>query len=673
MKINPQQRIEELRKLIREHDYNYYILAQPVISDYDFDQLLNELIQLESANPQFITPDSPTQRVGSDLTKEFKPVEHKIPMLSLSNTYSEGELIDFDRRVREGLPKDEKIEYVCELKIDGLSVSMRYIKGKLDVAATRGDGTLGEDVTNNVKTIRTVPLIVKSPTSAKFNLDKFEVRGEVFMELEAFRKLNEERELNGEKIFANPRNSSAGTLKLQDPKIVAKRPLQIFVYYLFSEIGELKSQAENLILLNELGFRINKNYKVCKNINEVLQFCDEWETKRDTLPYEIDGVVVKVNSLKQQKILGSIAKSPRWAAAYKFKAKQEQTKLNEIRWQVGRTGTLTPVAELEPVFLAGSTISRATLHNIDEIKRKDIREGDWVIIEKGGDVIPKVVSVNLLKRPKNSEEVKVPVECPVCGSKLFQPEGEVAIYCENNLCPAQIKARISHFAARGAMDIEGLGDSLINLFVDLNYLHDYADIYALNKERSELVKIDRLGEKSIANLLNAIEASKQKPFNKVLFALGIRYVGSGAAKKLADHFLSIDKLSIALEEEIESIHEIGSSISQSVRRFFSIDQNNEIIERLKKAGLNFSQSKPESESNRFEGKSFVLTGTLSSMSREEAKEKIQNHGGTAVSSVSKNTNFVVAGESPGSKLEKAQKLGISILTEEQFLKMLKPE
>lgn len=673
MKINPQQRIEELRKLIREHDYNYYILAQPVVSDYDFDQLLNELIQLENANPQFITPDSPTQRVGSDLTKEFKPVEHKIPMLSLSNTYSESELIDFDRRVREGLPKDEKIEYVCELKIDGLSVSIRYIKGKLDVAATRGDGTIGEEVTNNVKTIRSVPLIVKSPTSVKFNLDQFEVRGEVFMELEAFRKLNEERELNGEKIFANPRNSSAGTLKLQDPKIVAKRPLQIFVYYLFSEIGELKSQAENLILLNELGFRINKNYKVCKNINEVLEFCNEWETKRDTLPYEIDGVVVKVNSLNQQKILGSIAKSPRWAAAYKFKAKQEQTKLNEIRWQVGRTGTLTPVAELEPVFLAGSTISRATLHNIDEIKRKDIREGDWVVIEKGGDVIPKVVSVNLSKRPKNSEKIKIPVECPVCGSKLFQPEGEVAIYCENNLCPAQIKARISHFAARGAMDIEGLGDSLINLFVDLNYLHDYADIYTLKEKRNELIKIDRLGEKSIANLLNAIESSKQKPFNKVLFALGIRYVGSGAAKKLADHFLSIDKLSIALEEEIESIHEIGSSISQSVRRFFSIAQNKKIIEQLRKAGLNFSQSKPENESNRFEGKSFVLTGTLSSMSREEAKEKIQNHGGTVVSSVSKNTNFVVAGESPGSKLEKAQKLGVLILTEEQFLKMLKPE
>jgi DNA ligase (NAD+) len=673
MKKNPQQRIKELRELIREHDYNYYILAQPVISDYEFDQLLSELIQLEKENPQFITPDSPTQRVGSDLTKEFKSVQHKIPMLSLSNTYSENELIEFDRRVREGLPKNEKIEYVCELKIDGLSVSLRYVDGKLNVAATRGDGTVGEDVTNNVKTIRSVPLVIKKPEDLGLHLNEFEVRGEVFMELESFKKLNEERELNGEKTFANPRNSSAGTLKLQDPQSVAKRPLQIFVYYLFSEKDELKSQSENLVLLKNLGFRINKNYRVCKSIEDVLQFCDECEGKRNELPYEIDGVVVKVNSLKQQKILGTIAKSPRWAVAFKFKAKQAQTKLNKITWQVGRTGTLTPVAELEPVFLAGSTISRATLHNIDEIKRKDIREGDWVIIEKGGDVIPKVVSVDLSKRTKNSLEVKVPSKCPVCDSKLFQPEEEVAIYCENNLCPAQVKGRISHFAARGAMDIEGLGEALINLFVDLNYLKDYSDIYTLKEKRDELIQIERLGEKSIDNLLNAIEVSKNKPFNKVLFAIGIRYVGSGAANKLADNFLSVDKLSSASEEEIESVHEIGSSISQSVKRFFASSQNRKIIERLKKAGLKLAGEKKINESNLLEGKSFVLTGTLSSMSRENAKEIILNHGGTVVSSVSKNTSFVVAGESPGSKLDKAQKLGISVLSEEQFLELIKSE
>jgi len=673
MKKSPLQRIEELRELIREHDYNYYILAQPVISDYEFDQLLNELIELEKENPQFITPDSPTQRVGSDLTKEFKSVQHKIPMLSLSNTYNENELIDFDRRVREGLPKNEKVEYVCELKIDGLSVSLRYINGKLDVAATRGDGTVGEDVTNNVKTIRSIPLVIKKQAKQKLNLNQFEVRGEVFMELEAFKKLNEERELNGEKTFANPRNSSAGTLKLQDPQLVAKRPLQIFVYYLFSEKDELTSQSENLILLGDLGFRINKNYRVCNSIEDVLQFCNEWEEKRNELPYEIDGVVIKVNSLKQQKILGTIAKSPRWAVAYKFKAKQANTKLNNITWQVGRTGTLTPVAELEPVFLAGSTISRATLHNIDEIKRKDIREGDWVVIEKGGDVIPKVVSVDLSKRTKDSAEVKVPSNCPVCGSKLFRSEEEVAIYCENNLCPAQVKGRISHFASRGAMDIEGLGEALINLLVDLNFLKDYSDIYDLKEKRNELIQIERLGEKSIDNLLSAIETSKKKPFNKVLFALGIRYVGSGAANKLADHFLTLEKLSSASEEEIESVHEIGSSISQSVKRFFANTQNRKIIERLKKAGLNLAGEKKINESNLFEGKSFVLTGTLSSMSRENAKEIIQRHGGAVVSAVSKNTSYVVVGDSPGSKLDKAQKLGIPVLSEEQFLEMIKSE
>ncbi|MBI5729642.1 MAG: NAD-dependent DNA ligase LigA [Ignavibacteriales bacterium] len=670
MKKIPQQRIEELRELIREHDYNYHVLAQPSITDFEYDQLINELIQLEKDHPQLITPDSPTQRVGSDLTKEFKPVQHKIPMLSLSNTYSEEELYDFDRRVREGLPNNETPEYVCELKIDGLSVSLRYINGRFKVAATRGDGTTGEEVTNNVKTIRAVPLIIKKPSSIKMKLTEFEVRGEVFMEVEAFNRLNDERELNGEKTFANPRNSSAGTLKLQDPQIVAKRPLQIFLYYFYSENEELKSQYENLKLLNELGFRVNNNFELCKDLSEVLTFCKDWENRRSELPYEIDGVVIKVNSLQHQKILGNIAKSPRWAVAFKFKAKQANTKLNKITWQVGRTGTLTPVAELEPVLLAGSTISRATLHNIDEIKRKDIREGDWVVIEKGGDVIPKVVSVDLSKRLKNSVEVKIPLKCPVCGSKLFKPEEEVAVYCENNFCSAQVKGRITHFAARGAMDIEGLGEALINLFVDLGYLKDYSDIYLLKEKREELIKIERLGEKSIDNLLNAIETSKQRPFEKVLFALGIRYVGSGAANKIADHFLSIEKLMNASKDEIEAIHEIGPSISESVIRFFNNDQNLKIVEKLKKSGLILDSKGKLKKSNRLEGKSFVLTGTLSTMSREEAKEKIQNLGGSVVSSVSKITNYVVVGESAGSKLDKAQKLGIEILSEEQFLELI---
>lgn len=670
MKQSPQKRIEELRDLIREYDYNYFVLNQPSISDYEYDQLFSELVRLEKENPQLVTPDSPTQRVGSDLTKEFKSVTHKTPMLSLSNTYNESELYEFDRRVKEGLPGNEKVEYVCELKIDGLSVSLKYRNGKLNVAATRGDGTVGEEVTNNVKTIRTVPLNIRKHAAGKLKLDEFEVRGEVYMESEPFKKLNEERELNGEKVFANPRNSAAGTLKLQDPQIVARRPLQVFLYNFLSGLDGIKSQMDNLNLLNELGFRINKNFKLCKTIEEVIDFCREWENKREALPYEIDGVVIKVNSLKQQKILGSIAKSPRWAAAYKFKAKQAVTKLNKIIWQVGRTGTLTPVAELEPVFLAGSTISRATLHNLDEIKRKDIREGDTVVIEKGGDVIPKVVSVDLTTRSKDSPETKLPAKCPVCGSKLFKPEDEVAVYCENSLCPAQVKGRIAHFAARGAMDIEGLGDALINLFVDLKFLHNYADIYLLKDRREELIQIERLGEKSVDNLLSSIEASKQRPFDKVLFALGIRYVGSGAAQKLADHFGSMSALSKATEAEIETIHEIGSSISRSVRRFFSDEHNRKIVERLKKAGLKFEIEKKEKRSNALSGKSFVLTGTLSTMSRDEAREKIIEYGGTVLSAVSKNTSYVVAGEKPGSKFDKAQKLDVPILSEEEFLKMI---
>lgn len=664
-----QQKIEELRKLINKCDYEYYILNQPSVSDFEYDLLYKQLLKLEEENPEFITPDSPTQRVGSDLTNDFKPIKHDVPMLSLSNTYSESELLDFDRRCKEGLPKNEILEYVCELKIDGVSVSLKYKSGKFFSAATRGDGTTGEEITNNVKTIKSVPLIIYNE---EFNKIDFEVRGEIYIEKEAFRKWNEERELNGEKTFANPRNTASGTIKLQDPSEVAKRPLQIFLYYILSNQIELKSQFENLNKMVELGFRVNPNFRLCKNINEVLDYCKEWEKKRDELPYEIDGVVIKINSLKQQKILGSIAKSPRWAVAFKFQAKQTKTRLDKITWQVGRTGAVTPVAELEPVLLSGSTISRATLHNIDEIKRKDIREGDIVIIEKGGDVIPKVVEVDLSQRSPKSAPTVPPAVCPVCGHKLFQPEDEVAIYCENSECPAQIKGRISHFASRTAMDIEGLGEQLINLFVDKGFLKTYADIYSLKDRRDELIQIERLGEKSIDNLLSAIEKSKEKEFDKVLFALGIRYVGAGAAKKIANHFKSIEKLISASTEEIESIHEIGESISSSIKRFFSDKNNLEIIERLKKAGLKFSFSKDISIStNKLAGKTFVLTGTLSSMTREEAQERIEKLGGTVTSSVSKNTSFVVVGEKPGSKLDKAQKLGIQILDEDQFLELIK--
>lgn len=670
MSSNIEKRIEELREQIRHHDYNYYILAASKIPDEEYDKLYKELEQLERENPELITPDSPTQRVGSDLTKEFKPIEHKIPMLSLSNTYSRDELYDFDRRVREGIGNPKDVEYVAELKIDGVSVSIRYENYNLVTAATRGDGTTGEEITNNVKTIRAVPLRLHKIKDSKYDLSKLEVRGEIFMEVESFRKFNREREEGGEKTFANPRNSTAGTLKLQDPKLVSKRPLDIFTYFLALKNGQVEYQSESLELLKQLGLKVNPNYKTCKNIEEVIKFCDKWEEQRERLPYEIDGVVVKVNSTKFQRNLGSIAKSPRWAVAYKFRAKQAQTKLNRIFWQVGRTGTLTPVADLEPVFLAGSTISRATLHNIEEIERKDIREGDTVIIEKGGDVIPKVVKVITEQREKKSKKTVPPKNCPVCDSKLFRPEGEVAIYCENNLCPAQMKGRIEHFAARGAMDIEGLGKSIIDKFVDLKYLKSYADIYDLHLHNDTLMELEGFGELSINNLLSAIEESKNCPFDKVLFALGIRFVGSGAAQKLVRHFKNFDNLAKASAEEIEDVHEIGPSISKSVKKFLSTSENVEIVNRLKKAGLKFEIEDDGDRSDRLKGVTFVLTGTLEKFTRDEAKDMILKYGGKVTGSVSKNTSYLVVGENPGSKLDKAEKLGVKILTEDDFLSLI---
>lgn len=673
MSVDVEKRIDELKKIIHQHDYRYYVLADPVISDSEYDKLYKELEKLENENPHLITSDSPTQRVGKDLTKVFKPVTHKIPMLSLSNSYDEADMFDFDRRVRESLPGNEKVEYVVELKIDGASVSLNYVNGVLKTAATRGDGVTGEEITNNVKTIRSVPLKINKLDTIKYKLNDFEVRGEIFMKIDDFLNLNKEREDLGEKLFANPRNSTAGTLKLQDARIVAKRKLDIFLYSLISPEDELKTQEENLKLLKELGFKVNPEYKVCNNIQEVLNVCKQFEQMRDELEYEVDGAVIKVNSIRQQNILGSIAKSPRWAVAYKFKAKQAFTKIKDITWQVGRTGTITPVAELEPVFLAGSTISRSTLHNIDEIKRKDIRVGDKVIIEKGGDVIPKIVSVVLADRPKNAKETMPPEKCPVCQSKIYKPENEVALYCENPECPAQIKGRLAHFASRGAMDIEGLGDALIELFVDKGFLKTFTDIYDLKKKRSELIQIERLGEKSVDNLLNAIEKSKAQPFHKVLFAIGIRYVGAGAAKKLTDHFGSIENLISASEEEISVIHEIGPSISKSVKQFFSQKANIRLIEKLKKEGLIFSSEKKAIKDNLFKGKTVVLTGTLSGLSREEASEKIVSLGGKVSSSVSKKTDFVVYGESAGSKLSKAKELGIKTIDEKEFLKMIKEQ
>lgn len=667
---NVQEKIEELRELIREHDYNYYVVNDPVISDHEYDMLMKELEALETEHPDLVTPDSPTQRVGKDLTKVFKPVTHKVPMLSLSNTYNEEELFDFDRRVKEMLPGHEEVEYTVELKIDGASVSIHYLNGMLKTAATRGDGLIGEEITANARTIKSIPLKLKDIDRFEYDLKDIEVRGEIFMRVDDFLKLNKEREARGERLFANPRNSAAGTLKMQDPKIVASRPLNIFVYTLISLHEDFDTQYENLEILKKLGFNVNIETRLCKNITEVLEVCKELELRRAQFEYEIDGAVVKVNSVHQQKILGSIAKSPRWAVAYKFKAKQAYTKVNKILWQVGRIGTITPVADLEPVLLSGSTISRATLHNIDEIERKDIREGDKVIIEKGGDVIPKVISVVIKERPANTKPVKAPAKCPACGTPVFKPEGEVAIYCENTECPAQIKGRLEHFAARGAMDIEGLGASWIDIFVDKGFIKTYADIYDLQEKREDILQLERMGEKSVDNLLTGIEKSKEQPFHKVLFAIGIRYVGSGAAKKLAGHFENIDLLMKSTEEEITAIHEIGPSIAGSVVKFFSDEHNIKIIERLKKHRLKLSSERKIIQENFFTGKTFVITGTLSKFSREDASDRITNLGGKVTGSVSGKTDYLIAGENAGSKLTKAEKLGVNILKEEEFLKQI---
>ncbi|MCF8261371.1 MAG: NAD-dependent DNA ligase LigA [Melioribacteraceae bacterium] len=670
MMANVKDNIESLRSKIRKHEYQYYVLGEPLIADFEFDQLYKSLEKLEQENPNLITPDSPTQRIGSDLTKEFRTIRHKVSMLSLSNTYNEDELIAFDNRIKENVDSPEEVSYVVELKIDGVSASLIYEDGKLKTAVTRGDGVSGEEITNNVKTIKSVPLSISENKWKAIDLYQFEVRGEIFMEIDAFQEYNSEREKRGEKTFANPRNSTAGTIKMQDPKIVAERPLDIFTYYLIADSRNIQTHSESLELLAELGFKVNKNYKLCNNINEVVDYCNFWENERVKLPYETDGVVIKVNSLDQQSELGTIAKSPRWAVAYKFKPKQATTRIKDIRWQVGRTGAVTPVADLEPVLLAGSTISHATLHNMDEIRRKDIRLNDKVIIEKGGDVIPKIVKVIDEERNEFSQKLQPPKVCPVCSSKLFQPDGEVAIYCQNPNCRAQIKGNLEHFSSRGAMDIEGMGKAIIDQFVELELLKNIADIYNLKTKRDELISIERLGEKSVDNLLNAIEESKNKSFEKVLFALGIRYIGAGVAQKLSDSFKNIDEIINADEEKVTSIHDIGQSVFYSLRQYFSIDQNLDLIKKLKLAGLNFESSKVEKSGSKLDGLKFVITGTLPTLSREEAKSLIESNGGSVVTTVSKNTNLLLAGEKAGSKLSKAEKLGINIIDESGLFKMI---
>ncbi len=660
------KKVRDLREKIKDADYKYYVLADPDIDDFKYDMMLKELGEIEKQHPELVTEDSPTQRVSGQPTKIFKTVAHKIPMLSLSNSYSFEELIEFDSRVKNAL-ENRKYEYACELKFDGIAISLIYENGKLVTAATRGDGFKGDDVTQNVKTIRAIPL-----SASNNKVKDFEVRGEIFFKKEDFIKINEEQELKGEKIFANARNTAAGTLKLKDSQIVATRALNFFSYFIYTNDVNLKSQFEGIKMLESLKFPVNKHFTIAKNIDEVRIFCDRIEELRDELPYEIDGVVVKVNSVAEQDLLGTVSRSPRWAIAYKFKAKEAETKLNKIICQVGRIGTITPVADLQPVFLAGSTISRATLHNFDEIKRKDIREGDYVKIEKGGDVIPKVTAVVKERRSRDSVEYKIPDKCPVCKTRLEKPEDEVYYYCPNYNCPAQVQGRIGHFVSRGAMEIEGLGESIIEVFLQKGFLKNFADIYDLKKYKDELIEIERFGVRSVENILSAIEESKNKPFDKVLFAVGIRHIGERTAKILAMHFGSMDKLVSAGKEEIENVHEVGPKIAESVYKFFRDQKNVDLIKKLRSAGLKFEIEKRKDQiiNQRISGKIFVLTGTLSKYKRDDAAKIIEDLGGRVSSSVSKKTDYVLAGEEAGSKLEKAKQLGVKVIDENEFETML---
>ena len=665
--MKPEERVLQLREEIRRHDFLYYVEAAPVISDREYDKLLQELESLEKEHPTLITPDSPTQRVAGEPIGSFETVPHDPPMLSLANTYSREEIEDFDRRVRNGL-EGARFRYVCELKYDGVALTLAYEKGNLVRAATRGDGEKGDVITNNVRTIRAVPLRVSA--SVEHIPDAFQVRGEVFMLNSDFVKLNEQAEERGDKLYANPRNTTAGTLKQKDAREVAKRTLQFVAYW--AEGGKIGiSHSENIEWLKNAGFPAGKAVRLCESIDEVMAFIDEWDAKRDDLPFQIDGVVIKVDDLRQQRELGSVARSPRWAIAYKYEAKQTTTVLRDITLHVGRTGAVTPVAELEPVLLAGSTISRSTLHNEDFVHELDLRIGDTVIIEKGGDVIPKVSGVVLVKRPANAQPWQMPHTCPCPhSSTLHRPEGEANWYCEHGACPWQVRRRLEHFAGRDAMDIDGLGEKAIDQFVDAGLVNDIADLYDLPNKQQEVLALERWAPKSFDKLVAGLEKSKSQPFQRVLFGLGIRFIGEGVAKVLAKAFHTIDDLRTATKEQLTAVNEIGDRIADSIIEFFEDESEQTIVQRLQKTGLNFESETTVQTSTEFAGKTFVLTGELVTMTRREAEELIEQRGGKAAGSVSKKTSYVVAGANAGSKLDKAQELGVPVLSEEEFKALL---
>jgi len=663
---NVKKEIEDLREKLRYHEYRYYVLDEPEISDAAYDRLMERLKALEAAHRELVTPDSPSVRVGGAPREGFTTVRHARPMLSLDNAFSYDALREWDRRVREGSGK-EKIEYIAEHKFDGLSISLQYEDSVLVRGVTRGDGTTGEDVTPNVKTIRSVPLRVDGASLKKVKLRAdFEVRGEVMMTRKAFEALNRQQERIGGKIFVNPRNSAAGAVRVLDPTITASRKLDFFAYYLLVD-GRVPfaKHSESLEALKQLRFRASDDWKLCNGIQEVIKYCEDWDTKREKLPYEIDGVVIKVNATAIQNELGYTAKAPRWAIAFKYPARQETTVVNDILVNVGRTGALTPVAILEPVQVGGVTVSRSTLHNMDEIERLGLQIGDAVLIERAGEVIPHVLKV--VKPGKDRKPFRMPKNCPECGSAIHHVEGEVAYRCVNAACPAKRKESILHFAGRHAMDIDGLGEKIVDQLVDKGMVKDVADLYALKEE--EVAALERMAEKSAQNLLEEIETSKKNSLARLIYALGIQFVGERTGQLLAEHFSSLDELAVGKEEELEQVPEVGPKVAASIVEFFSESANRQLVKKLWKAGLRPRVEKREVKSDKFAGKSFVFTGGLANRTREEAGAMVVEHGGKVSSSVSKKTDYVVVGTDPGSKYDKAKELGVAILSEGEFEKL----
>ncbi len=663
MKI--EQQITSLRNELRDHNYKYYVLDNATISDFEFDQKLKQLQDLEKAYPEFYDANSPTLRVGGEITKNFETVPHNYRMYSLENSYSKEDLEDWEKRIEKMV--DGKVEFTCELKYDGASISLTYENGTLEKAVTRGDGFQGDDITANVKTIRSIPLQLKGDYPPLFD-----IRGEIVLPFEGFARMNAERVELGEEPYRNPRNTASGSLKLQDSAEVARRPLDCLLYSLQGERLPIKTQFESLEKARKWGFKVPEAAKLAKNLEEVLEFVNYWDIHRHELPYETDGVVVKVNDLQQQEELGYTAKSPRWAMAFKFKAEQVSTVLNKITYQVGRTGAITPVANLEPVELAGTIVKRASLHNADQIEKLDIREGDTVFVEKGGEIIPKIIGVDFIKRNPNTNPTEYIRECPECGTTLVRTEGEAQHYCPNaEGCQPQIIGRIQHFISRKAMDIEGLGGETVTLLVNNGLINNYADLYLLKEE--QIIPLERMAQKSAENIINGIKASKQIPFERVLFGLGIRYVGETVAKKLAKHYKTIDALRNATEEELVTVDEIGERIGQSVVSFFTSEENIAIMERLKSYGvqLEISAEKLANQTEALSGNTFVVSGVFTKVSRDELKKLIEDNGGKISSSISSKTNYVVAGDNMGpSKKTKAEGLGVTIISEDDFLKMI---